>query len=169
MCVSAREGGGESPLWVWMCLSRNVIENQGGKLQLSPQEPEVDRDGSRRNGPSTDPKSTKELQKHLHILILQTDKTKTELFTFTLRFAYCYIWCKTNKIIIPTVKHGSAGVMVWGCFRKWMTCRNWWSVSPSVCALKINRTWVTQQENLKHTSKSTFELLRKTKHRLWVA
>ncbi len=55
-----------------------------------------------------------------------------------------------SQPIISTVKHGGGSVMVWGCF--------------AVCDLKLKRTWVMQQDNdLKHTSKSTSEWLKKNK------
>ncbi len=42
------------------------------------------------------------------------------------------------------------------------------NVQPSVCDLKLKRTWVMQQDNdPKHTSKSTSEWLKKTKLRFW--
>ncbi len=38
------------------------------------------------------------------------------------------------------------------------------NVPPSVCDFKLKRTWVKQQDNdLKHTSKSTSEWLKKNK------
>ncbi len=42
------------------------------------------------------------------------------------------------------------------------------NVQPSVCDLKLKRTWVTQQDNdPKHTSKSTSEWLNKIKVLEW--
>ncbi len=114
--------------------------------------------------------------------ILWTDETKVELFG---RCVSRYIWRKTNtafhkKNIIPTVKHGGGSVMVWGCFAAsgpgWLAIidgtmnsalyqkilkENVW---PSVCDLKLKRTWVMQQDNdPKHTSKSISERLKKNK------
>ncbi len=114
--------------------------------------------------------------------ILWTDATKVELFG---RCVSCYIWRKTNtafhkKNIIPTVKYGGGSVMVWGCFaasgpgRLAIIDRTMNSalyqkirkenVRPSVRDLKLKRTWVMQQDNdPKHTSKSTSEWLKKNK------
>ncbi|KAK3515482.1 hypothetical protein QTP70_023006, partial [Hemibagrus guttatus] len=61
--------------------------------------------------------------------------------------------------------------------RTWKTCCDKWdhefcclpkilkeNVRPSVCDLKLKRTWVLQQDNdPKHTSKSTSEWLKKNK------
>ncbi|KAF7670306.1 hypothetical protein LDENG_00272020 [Lucifuga dentata] len=114
--------------------------------------------------------------------ILWTDETKVELFG---RCASRYIWRKTNtafqkKNIIPTVKHGGGSVMVWGCFAAsgpgrlavidgTMNSALYQkilkeNVRPSVRDLKLKRTWVMQQDNdPKHTSKSTSEWLKKNK------
>ncbi|KAK3534889.1 hypothetical protein QTP70_001921 [Hemibagrus guttatus] len=97
-----------------------------------------------------------------------------------------YVWCKSNgafqkKNIIPTVKYGGGGsVMVWGCFAAsgpgrlavingTMNSAVYQkilkeNVRPSVCDLKLKRTCVLQQDNdPKHTSKSTSEWLKKNK------
>ncbi len=96
-----------------------------------------------------------------------------------------YIWRKTNtafhkKNIIPTVKHGGGSVMDWGCFAASEPGRVATidgaihfalyqkilkeNVRPSVCDLKLKRTWVMQQDNdPKLTSKSTSKWLKKNK------
>ncbi|KAK3551411.1 hypothetical protein QTP70_017294, partial [Hemibagrus guttatus] len=113
---------------------------------------------------------------------LWTDETKIELFG---RSVSHYVWCKSNtafqkKNIIPTVKYGGGSVMVWGCFAAsgpgrlavingTMNSAVYQkilkeNVRPSVCDLKLKRTWVLQQDNdPKHTSKSTSEWLKKNK------
>ncbi|KAK3530781.1 hypothetical protein QTP70_001580 [Hemibagrus guttatus] len=113
---------------------------------------------------------------------LWTDETKIELFG---RSVSHYVWRKSNtafqkKNIIPTVKYGGGSVMVWGGFAasgpgrlavingimnsavyQKILKEN---VRPSVCDLKLKRTWVLQQDNdPKHTSKSTSEWLKKNK------
>ncbi|KAK1785248.1 hypothetical protein P4O66_018641 [Electrophorus voltai] len=96
-----------------------------------------------------------------------------------------YIWRKSNtafqkRNIIPTVKYGVGSVIVWGCFAASgpgrLTVVNGTMNSavyqkilkenfrPSVRDLKLKRTWVLQQDNdPKHTSKSTSEWLKKNK------
>ncbi len=113
---------------------------------------------------------------------LWTDETKVELFG---RGVSRYIWRKSNtafqkKNIIPTVKYGGGSVMVWGCFAAsgpgrlavingTMNSAVYQkilkdNVRPSVRDLKLKRTWVLQQDNdPKHTSKSTSEWLKKNK------
>ncbi|KAK3557302.1 hypothetical protein QTP70_026615 [Hemibagrus guttatus] len=113
---------------------------------------------------------------------LWTDETKIELFG---RSVSHYVWRKSNTVfqkknIIPTVKYGGGSVMVWGCFAasgpgrlavingtknsavyQKILKEN---VRPSVCDLKLKRTWVLQQDNdPKHTNKSTSEWLKKNK------
>ncbi len=85
-----------------------------------------------------------------------------------------------RKHIIPTVKYGGGSVMVWGCFAAsgpgrlavingTMNSAVYQkilkdNVRPSVRDLKLKRTWVLQQDNdPKHTSKSTSEWLKKNK------
>ncbi len=113
---------------------------------------------------------------------LWTDETKVELFG---RYVSHYIWRKSNtafqkKNIIPTVKYGGGSVMVWGCFAAsgpgrlavingTMNSAVYQkilkdNVRPSVRDLKLKRTCVLQQDNdPKHTSKSTSEWLKKNK------
>ncbi|KAK3554272.1 hypothetical protein QTP70_020132, partial [Hemibagrus guttatus] len=85
-----------------------------------------------------------------------------------------------KRNIIPIVKYGGGSVMVWGCFAAsgpgrlavingTMNSADYQkllkeNVRPSVCDLKLKRTWVLQQDNdPKHTSKSTSEWLKKNK------
>ncbi len=110
--------------------------------------------------------------------ILWTYETKVELFG---RCVSRYIWRKTNtafhkKNIVPSVKHGGCSVMVWGCFTAsgpgslaiiHVTMNSALyqkipkeNVQPSDCDLK--HSWIMQQDNdPKHTSKSTSECLKK--------
>ncbi len=139
------------------------------------------------------PKITQRLVSHLPKNILNIPKNSGQIFCGLMRqklevFGRCvslYIWRKTNtafhkKNIIPTVKHGGGSVMVWGCFAAsgpgWLAIidgtmnsalnqkilkENVW---PSVCDLNLKRTWVMKQDNdPKHTSKSTSEWLKKNK------
>ncbi len=137
------------------------------------------------------PKRTQRLVSHLPKNILIIPKTFGQIFCGDKKnwlFGRCvsrYIWRKTNtafhkKNIIPTVKHGGGSVMVWGCFaasgpghlaiidgtmnsalyQKIMKE----NVQPSVCDLKLKLNWVMQQDNdLKNTSKTTSEWLKKNK------
>ncbi|KAK3529891.1 hypothetical protein QTP86_007214 [Hemibagrus guttatus] len=85
-----------------------------------------------------------------------------------------------KKNVIPTVKYGGGSVMVWGCFAAsgpgrlavmygTMNSAVYQkilkeNVRPSVSDLKLKRPWVLQQDNdPKHTSKSTSEWLKKNK------
>ncbi len=102
---------------------------------------------------------------------LWTDETKVELFG---RCASHYIWRKSNSVSEKahhkTVKYGLG---LFCCFRTWKTCcdkRNHeFCCLPKhpeeqcpVQNLKLKRTWVLQQDNdPKHTSKSTSERLKK--------
>uniref|UniRef100_A0A8C6Q7I4 Transposase n=1 Tax=Nothobranchius furzeri TaxID=105023 RepID=A0A8C6Q7I4_NOTFU len=113
---------------------------------------------------------------------LWTDETKVKLFG---RQIYRYIWRRSNttfqtKNIKPTVKYGGGSVMVWGCFAASGTGRlaviNGTmnstvyqnilkeNVRPSFRQLKLKQSWVLQQDNdPKHTSKSTSEWLKNNK------
>ena len=119
-------------------------------------------------------------KEHLDVLqrywqnILWTDETTVELFG---RNTQHYVWRKNgtahqHQNLIPTVKYGGGSIMVWGCFaasgpgqlaiinRK---MNSWFyqdilqeNVRLSVRQLKLNRSWVMQQNNdSKHRSKST--------------
>ena len=88
-----------------------------------------------------------------------------------------YVWMRKNKAYaekntLPTVKHGSGSVMLWGCFTSSGTGNLQHvegkmdavkyqeilgeKVMPSVRKLKLGRHWTFQQDNdPKHTSKST--------------
>ncbi len=119
--------------------------------------------------------------------ILWTDETNVTLFG---RYVSRSIWRKTNtafhkKNIIPTVKRGGS-VMVCGWFAasgpEWLAIidgtmnstlyqkilkENVW---PSVCDLKLNRTWVMQQAKTMIPNTPASPPLngsRKTKLRFW--
>ncbi|KAK3554864.1 hypothetical protein QTP86_000902 [Hemibagrus guttatus] len=96
---------------------------------------------------------------------LWTDEIKIELFGMSVSH---YIWRKSNtafqkKNIIPTGPGRLAvinGTMNSAVYQKILKE----NVRPSVCDLKLKRTWVLQQDNdPKHTSKSTSEWLKKNK------
>uniref|UniRef100_A0A8C6PBJ9 Transposase n=1 Tax=Nothobranchius furzeri TaxID=105023 RepID=A0A8C6PBJ9_NOTFU len=113
---------------------------------------------------------------------LRTDETKVELFG---RQRSRYIWRRSHTAfqtnnIIPTVKYGGGSVMVWGCFAasgtgKFAVINGTMNstvyqnilkenVRPSVRQLKRKQSWVLQQDNdPKHTSKSTSEWLKNNK------
>ena len=117
--------------------------------------------------------------------VLWTDETKLELFG---HMDQRYIWRKKNeayaeKNTIPTVKHGGGSLMFWGCFSSSGTgqlCKVdgimnslkyqdilQRTVMPSVKKLKLGRQWTFQQDNdPKHTSKSTKEWLQKKSWRV---
>ncbi|KAK3537707.1 hypothetical protein QTP70_017821 [Hemibagrus guttatus] len=124
---------------------------------------------------------SKEIQKQMR-------KKVIEIYQSGKRSVSHYVWCKSNtafqkKNIIPTVKYGGGSVMVWGCFADsgpgrlavingTMNSAVYQkilkeNVRPSVCDLKLKRTWVLQQDNdPKHTSKSTSEWLKKNKMKI---
>ena len=109
-----------------------------------------------------------------------SDETKIELFG--IKSTHC-VWRKRNaeynpKNTIPTVKHGGANLMPWGCFSAQGTGRlhriegrmngaMYWEILAdnlllSVRALKMGRGWVFQHDNdSKHTAKATKEWLKK--------
>ena len=117
--------------------------------------------------------------------VLWTDESKVELFG---RHGPRYVWRKPNtafhsKNLIPTVKHGGGSVMVWGCFAAsgpgrlaiiegTMNSALYQrilqeNVRLSVRELKLKRSWVMQQDNdPKHTSKSTSEWLKNKKFKV---
>ncbi len=96
--------------------------------------------------------------------ILWTDETKAELFG---RCVSRYIWHKTNtgfhkKNIIPTVKHGGSvaasgpgwlaiidGTMNSTLYQKILKE----NVRPSICDIKLKRTWVMQQDKTHQQNK----------------
>ena len=114
--------------------------------------------------------------------VLWTDETKIELFGLNEK---CYVWRKENtafqhKNLIPSVKHGGGSIMVWACFAAsgpgrlaiidgTMNSELYQrilkeNVRTSVHELNLKRRWVMQQDNdPKHTSRSTKEWLKKNK------
>uniref|UniRef100_A0A8C4N7K6 Transposase n=1 Tax=Eptatretus burgeri TaxID=7764 RepID=A0A8C4N7K6_EPTBU len=110
--------------------------------------------------------------------VLWTDESKVDLFGLNEK---CYVYRKPNTVfhhkdLVPTVKHGGGSIMVWGCFAvsgPWRlailegTMNSGLyqqilqeNVRASFREQKLNRKWVTQQDNNpKHTSKSTTEWL----------
>uniref|UniRef100_A0A8C4TBF5 Transposase n=1 Tax=Erpetoichthys calabaricus TaxID=27687 RepID=A0A8C4TBF5_ERPCA len=114
--------------------------------------------------------------------VLWTDETKIELFGLNEK---CYVWRKENTVfqhknLMPSVKHGGGSVMVWACFAAsgpgqlafidgTMNSELYQrilkeNVRTSVQELNLKRRWVMQQDNdPKHTSRSTKEWLKKNK------
>ena len=97
--------------------------------------------------------------------IMWTDETTVELFRWNTQH---YVWRKKgtahqHKNLIPTVKYGGGSIMVWGCFATSgpghlaiiagkITSQVYQdilqeNVRLSVCQLKLNRSWVMQQDN----------------------
>ncbi|KAG2460115.1 TCB1 transposase, partial [Polypterus senegalus] len=118
--------------------------------------------------------------------VLWTDETKVEPFGKAHHYT---VYRKPNeaheeKYTVPTVKHGGGSKMFWGCFadsgtgcldcvhgimksedyQKILGC----NVGPSVRKLGLHqRSWVFQQDNdLKHTSKSTQKWLKTKRWRV---
>uniref|UniRef100_A0A803J9K4 Transposase Tc1-like domain-containing protein n=1 Tax=Xenopus tropicalis TaxID=8364 RepID=A0A803J9K4_XENTR len=90
--------------------------------------------------------------------ILWTDETKVELFgRNTQNYRGNSQKGTAHQNLIPTVKYGGGGIMVWGCFAASGPGRIE-NLSPSVHQLKLSRRWVFQQDNNpKHRRKSTTE------------
>lgn len=117
--------------------------------------------------------------------VLWTDETKIELFG---HMDSRYVWRTPNtayeeKNLVATVKHGGGSIFLWGCFAASGTGRLenidgimnsqlyqeilGRNVAPSVKQLKLKRSWVFQQDNdPKHTSKSTKSWMEKKKYKL---
>ena len=114
--------------------------------------------------------------------ILWTDETTVEMFG---RNTQHYVWRKKSTAhqhqnLIPTVKFGEGSIMVWACFAasgpgqldiingkmnsqvySYILQEN---IRLSVLQLKLNRSWVMQQDNdPKHRSKSTTQWLQQKK------
>ena len=109
-----------------------------------------------------------------------SDETKIELFSIN---STRHVWRKRNaeynpKNTIPTVKHGSGNLILWGCFSAKGTGRLHRiegrmngamyreilgdNLLPSVRALKMGCGWVFQNDNdPKHTANATKEWLKK--------
>ena len=110
--------------------------------------------------------------------VLWSYETKMELFGLN---AKCYIWRKPNtahhpKKTIPTVKHGCASIMLWGCFSsagtgalvgiegkmdgaKYSEILEE-NLLASTRKLKLGRKFTFQHNNdLKHTAKATLDWL----------
>lgn len=104
-----------------------------------------------------------------------TDETKIELVSH-------YVWRKPNKIfkeknLVPMVKHGGESIM---CGRV-LLLRELANLHPqiiyqqilsenilsSVCALKLGRGWILQQENDQRVRKSTQSWLKKRSLQCW--
>ncbi|KAK3554871.1 hypothetical protein QTP86_000912 [Hemibagrus guttatus] len=112
--------------------------------------------------------------------VIWSDETKIELFG---KNSTCRVWRRKNaelhpKNTIPTVKHGSGNIMLWGCFyakgpgrlirvKERMNGAMYREILsknllPSARALKMKRGWVFQHDNdPKHTARATKEWLRK--------
>lgn len=80
---------------------------------------------------------------------LWRDETKVEIFDHN---ALLHIWYKR---LIPTVKHGGGGVMIWAFFYRHLADRPCW------LQLKLSWNQIMQQD--KHSNKSTTKWLKKKK------
>lgn len=133
------------------------------------------------------PNRTPKLISHLPKSILMIPKTfgrifchlMREKFNFFGRFDSHYTWYETNTAFIKRtlVKHSGCSVVVCHALlhqhlddllmelQILVFSRKSWKRNPlpSVCALKLMNSWDMQQNNdLKHTSKSSFEGFQKT-------